>query len=51
VVGRPGRQGILLGTLPAGLNDPTGLALGPTGQLLISVAKENAILSANPYLE
>jgi DNA-binding beta-propeller fold protein YncE len=46
LVGAQDRAGLRLGPLPAGLSDPTGLALGPAGQLFISLAKENAILTA-----
>ena len=46
VVGSPGRMGVLLGPLPAGLGAPHGLAMGPGGDLLIADSMENAILAA-----
>jgi sugar lactone lactonase YvrE len=46
VVGSLGQAGLRLGPLPAGLSDPWGLALGPSGELYLSLAKENAILAA-----
>jgi len=44
VVGAPGHAGVTLGPLPAGLNQPDALALGPNGELYI--ASENAMLVA-----
>jgi sugar lactone lactonase YvrE len=46
VVGSPERAGVVLGPLPAGLNAPRGLALGQTGELVISDVEENSILVA-----
>lgn len=46
VVGTPGRMGVVLGALPAGLSAPVGLAMGPSGELLIADAAEHAILAA-----
>jgi len=45
VVGTPGRVGVVLGALPAGLTFPRALALGPAGELLISDIEENVILA------
>jgi hypothetical protein len=36
VVGSPSRDGFILGPLPAGLYQPSGLAFGPTGELFIT---------------
>jgi sugar lactone lactonase YvrE len=47
VIGSPNRMGVQLGPLPAGLREPWGLALGPTGELAISDATENGILLAS----
>ena len=41
--GSPDRMGVQPGPLPAALREPWGLALGPTGDLAISDATENAI--------
>jgi sugar lactone lactonase YvrE len=46
VVGTPGRMGVVLGRFPAGLSSPTGLAFGPSGELLIADSAEHAILAA-----
>lgn len=46
VIGSPKHRGVRLGRLPAGLSLPTGLALGPAGQLFIADEGENAILMA-----
>jgi hypothetical protein len=46
VVGSPDRIGVILGPLPAGLDCPAGLALGPSGELLIADGCENSILAA-----
>jgi hypothetical protein len=46
VVGTPGRTGVLLGPLPARLNDPFGLAIGPGGEIYITDVGENAVLVA-----
>ena len=46
VVGSPDLMGVVLGPLPAGLGNPWGLALGPSGELLIADIAENAILAA-----
>jgi hypothetical protein len=46
VVGTPGRMGVVLGRFPAGLSSPTGLAVGPSGELLIADSAEHAILAA-----
>lgn len=40
------RRGVRLGTLPASLNTPVGLAVLPTGALVISDREENAVLIA-----
>jgi len=44
VVGSSGHAGVTPGPLPAGLNLPHGLALGPQGELYIT--DENAVLVA-----
>ena len=44
VVGSPDHAEITFGPLPAGLSFPTGLALGPKGELYIT--DENAVLVA-----
>jgi len=44
VVGRAGQAGVRPGSLPARLNNPTGLALLPNGQMLIVDSAENSIL-------
>ena len=44
VVGSPGRAGVALGPLPATLNYPTALAVGPSGELIIADYYENALL-------
>ena len=46
VAGTPERMGIVLGPLPAGLSGPTGLAIGPSGELLIADSFEHSILAA-----
>jgi hypothetical protein len=46
VAGTRERMGIVLGPLPAGLSSPTGLAFGPSGELLIVDASEHSILAA-----
>jgi sugar lactone lactonase YvrE len=46
VVGRPGQQGVVLGPLPAGLNSPGGIAVGPSGELFITDSVEPAVLVA-----
>jgi sugar lactone lactonase YvrE len=46
VAGNSARMGIVLGPLPAGLAGPTALAIGPSGELLISDASEHSILAA-----
>jgi hypothetical protein len=46
VVGTPGRRGVALGPLPAGLSYPVGLALGPLGELFIVDRGEHAVLVA-----
>jgi sugar lactone lactonase YvrE len=46
VVGRPGQRGVILGPLPAGLNAPGGIAMGPSGELFITDSVEPAVLVA-----
>jgi sugar lactone lactonase YvrE len=46
VVGTPESVGVILGPLPASLSCPWGLALGPSGELLISDECEHSILAA-----
>jgi sugar lactone lactonase YvrE len=46
VVGRAERMGVVLGGLPAGLSSPTGLAFGPSGELLIADSSDDSILAA-----
>ena len=46
VVGSPKSVGIRLGPLPASLACPWGLALGPSGELLIADECENAVVAA-----
>jgi hypothetical protein len=46
VVGRAGSKGVQLGSLPASLNDPVGLAILPGGALAIADATENVVLLA-----
>jgi sugar lactone lactonase YvrE len=46
VVGVPEQNGVVLGTLPAGLASPAGLAFGPSGELLISDRLAQVILAA-----
>jgi hypothetical protein len=45
-VGRPGQRGVKLGPLPAGVNQPFGIALLPGGSLAISDSRENVVLVA-----
>jgi sugar lactone lactonase YvrE len=49
VVGSPDRVGVALGPLPAGLNTPRGLAVGPAGELYVSDDEEGAILVVQFY--
>ena len=44
LVGVPGRAGVVLGDLPAGLNRPGGLAVLPSGAVAITDSSENAVL-------
>ncbi len=44
IAGKGGQVGVALGELPAGLNKPAGLALGPGPTLFVSDGAENAIL-------
>jgi hypothetical protein len=46
VVGVPAQNGVVLGTLPAGLASPAGLAFGPSGELLISDRLAQVIVAA-----
>jgi sugar lactone lactonase YvrE len=46
VVGQSGVAGVRLAPLPAAINQPSGLALLPSGELVISSTAENAILIA-----
>jgi sugar lactone lactonase YvrE len=46
VIGSSVRAGVLLGSLPAGLGAPFGLAPGPAGELYLSDQEESAILVA-----
>jgi len=46
VVGSTGNLGVVLGPLPGGVNEPTGLAFVPTQGLFIVDRPENAILLA-----
>lgn len=46
VIGRAERMGVVLGSLPAGLSTPTGLAFGPSEELLIADSSDNSILAA-----
>jgi hypothetical protein len=46
VVGNPRNLGVVLGPLPGGVNEPTGLAFVPTQGLFIVDRPENAILLA-----
>jgi DNA-binding beta-propeller fold protein YncE len=43
-VGNPAIGAVQLGALPGALNTPTGIALGPNGELYVATAHENAIL-------
>ena len=43
-VGQPGAAGVQPGPLPARLNKPYGIAVAPTGQVLVADQAENAIL-------
>jgi hypothetical protein len=45
-VGRPGQRGVQLGPLPAGVNQPFGIALLPGGSLAITDSRENVVLVA-----
>jgi streptogramin lyase len=45
VVGTPDHGWVGLGSFPASLSKPTGLAFGPSGELLISDSGENVILA------
>jgi hypothetical protein len=47
VIGSPGQVGASLGALPASLNLPYGVAVLPTGELIIVELRENAILIAH----
>jgi hypothetical protein len=44
VVGRLDQQAVVLGPLPASLNSPAGIAVGPAGELFITDAAESAVL-------
>jgi hypothetical protein len=46
VVGRLGQQAVVLGPLPASLNSPAGIAVGPADELFITDAAESAVLVA-----
>jgi sugar lactone lactonase YvrE len=43
--GQAGVGGVQLGALPSTLNTPSGVAIGPSGELLLTTTHENAILS------
>ena len=47
IVGVPGQMGISLGALPASVNNPRGLVVLPTGELVITDGAENAVLIAH----
>jgi hypothetical protein len=47
VIGVAGTVGVILGSLPAGLNQPAGLAMLSNGSLLITDSTENVVLIAN----
>ena len=47
VVGSPGRWEVILGPLPAEIASPAGLALAPSGDLVIADQHENALLLAH----
>ena len=47
VVGSPGRWEVILGPLPAEIASPAGLALLPSGDLVIADQHENALLLAH----
>jgi hypothetical protein len=44
VVGRLDQRAVVLGPLPASLNSPAGIAVGPAGELFITDAAESAVL-------
>ena len=44
VVGRPNQRGVIPGPLPANLNRPGGIAVGPSGELFITDSEESAVL-------
>jgi hypothetical protein len=44
VAGRPGVAGVGLGTLPAALNQPGGIAIAPNGDLYLTDVQENTVL-------
>jgi sugar lactone lactonase YvrE len=45
-IGAPGRQGVKVGALPAGLNQPRGLYALPDGGVVITDGAENVVLTA-----
>jgi sugar lactone lactonase YvrE len=47
VIGSPDRRGVALGPLPASLNGPTALAVGPAGVLFIADGNEDSVLAAH----
>lgn len=47
IVGSWPHAEVILGPLPAGLNSPSGLAVGPDGSLFITDANENSVLQVH----
>ena len=47
IIGVPGQRSVKLGALPAGLNQPVGVAVSPEGGLFIVDNSENAVLWAH----
>jgi streptogramin lyase len=46
LVGQSGQGGVKVGPLPGRVNEPSGVAVLPSGAVLISSAAENAVLIA-----
>ncbi len=46
VVGAPDHEGVKLGALPGGVNNPSAIALGPGGELVIADEDEHVVLTA-----
>jgi hypothetical protein len=46
VAGTPGHEGVKLGALPGGVNNPSAIAIGHGGELVVADEDEHVVLIA-----